>query len=1152
MGIRTINKIFFYNLPMKKLTTLLILLLCSLSNVLSQTYEELNQKLMEYYKKGEYATSIDYAEKAKIQAEKEFGKEHNNYAESLNNLAMLFKEMGAYDKAEPLFIESMDIYKKTLGPNNPEYATALNNLATFYFDLGKYDKAEPLFIESSAIRKKSLGQNHPSYAQSLNNLAMFYKKLGNYPKAEPLLGEALNSLKESLGSDHPSVAISMNNLAELYCDMSEYSKAEPLFIEALAIKKKSLGPDHPSNVMTLNNLANLYYKMGNYTKAEPLYIESLSILIKSLGSEHPLYALTLNNLASLYDQLGNYSQAERLYLEALNIRKRSLGLDHPDYAQSLNNMASLYLKIGNYEKAEPLFIQSLDIRKRSLGPAHPDYAQSLSNLAMFYNTVGNIQAAEQIFIESTNILKKSLGPNHPEYATALNNLALFYSEIGNYQKAEPLFIEASAIEKRVLGPDHVRYALSLNNLAGLYDKLGNYSKAESLFIEASAILKKVSGSYHPNYALSLNNLAALYGDLGNYTKAEQFYKEALNIREKSLGPNHPDYGVSLTNLAILYSRIEQYEKAEPLFIKANDNLNNQINKNFNFLSEVEREQFLENNVTYNFELLNSFILSRKEQNPLLAAISYDNELAHKGMLLSSNMALRQAIYDSSDSTLINTYDQFTDIHKKLSVLYTTPIAERKEDIDSMENAANKFEKELIIRGKDLPGVGNLTGLTNIKWKDVQQALKPGEVAVEFVDFQYYNRRWTDSTYYCALVLRKDYQYPKMIYLFEEKKLQELLSKPQATNNAYYITQLYSNKPDLPSVENQLSAQNILYQLIWRPIDSLLKGLNIIYIAPSGLLNKVAFNAIPMTDSTLLSDKYQINMVSSTRILAQKNRATVSFSGNYNAALYGGIEYDMDSTEMVASATRYEKSNNNMLTSRSVTIPAPDRGTTWLYLPGTFTEVSNIEKLFKTKLITYSLFTGKNATEESFKHLTDKNKSPDILHFATHGFFFPEIKPKLDDMANVAFRGGISNEPVFTYSENPLFRSGILLAGASRTWKNSQPILGIEDGILTAHEVSNINLSNTKLVVLSACETGLGDIKGSEGVYGLQRAFKMAGVQYIVMSLWQVPDYQTSELMLLFYTNCLNGMTIKDGFITAQQSLRKKYDPFYWAAFVLIE
>jgi CHAT domain-containing protein len=496
------------------------------------------------------------------------------------------------------------------------------------------------------------------------------------------------------------------------------------------------------------------------------------------------------------------------------------------------------------------------------------------------------------------------------------------------------------------------------------------------------------------------------------------------------------------------------------------------------------------------------------------------------------------------------------IHKTLSRLYLTPFDERKENIDSLENIANTFEKELIRKGEGMPDIENLTELTSIKWQDVQKALKQDEAAIEFIDFQYYDKRWTDSIFYCALLLRKDYTTPKMVYLFEEKQLKNLVSTSKATNNSYYITQLYSNKATLSSINNKTSSQNILYNLIWHPIDSLLNGINTIYLSPSGLLHKVAFNAIPISDSTFLSDKYQLNTVSSTRILAKTSKVMTQLSEDYSVTLYGGVEYDVDSTEMVAIARQFQKPGYDLFANRGITIPEDKRGITWLYLPGTLTEVSNIEKLFESKQITTTLYTGKNATEESFKHLTDNRKSPEIIHIATHGFYFPESQLKSPEMGMDVFRNsikpGFTNEPAFTYSENPLIRSGILFAGATRAWSNLPEIEGVEDGTLTAYEVSNMNLSNTQLVVLSACETGLGDVNSSEGVIGLQRAFKTAGVRYIIMSLWSIPDYQTSEMMSLFYNNWSDGMNISYAFGKAQKSMRQKYSPYYWAAFVIIE
>jgi tetratricopeptide (TPR) repeat protein len=1032
---------------------------------------------------------------------------------TLNGLVIKYEKEGNYPKAIEYSLQALDAAEKKYGKEHKNYIIWLNNLAVLYGDMGNYEKAEPLYIEALAIRKKTLGEDHPEYAASLSNLAMLYTYMGNFAKAEPLNIEALTIQKKVLGKNHPDYAASIINLALLYSKMGNYEKAEALYIEALAIRKKVLGKEHFYVAASLNNLAMLYFKMGNYEKAEPLYIEARDIAKKVLGEKSPYNATLLNNLALLYENMGNYEKAEKQYIEVIDILKRALGENNAEYATSLNNLGGLYIKMGNYTKAEPLLIEALAIRK------------------------------------------KALGENHSDYAASLNNLAMLYYKMSSYAKAEALYIEAKDINKRVLGESHPDYAVSLNNLAELNFKIGNYAKAEPLNIEALAIRKKALGENHPDYASSLNNLALLYTNMGNYAKAEPLYIEALTIKKKALGENHPDYATSLNNLAVLYDNTGNYAKAEPLYTEANNNINNQIRQNFGFMSETEKEQFV-SNIEFNFKGYNSFALHYKSQKPEFVSLNYNNELAHKGMLLLSNNALRKSVYDSNDSTLINIYDRFINTHKTLSKLYVKPIADRKMNIDSLENIAGNLEKALTIKGKNLPGFENLAGLANTKWQDVQLALKTDEAAIEFVNFQYYDKRWTDSTFYCALILRKEYKYPKMIYLFEEKQLQEIISTPKATNNATYITQLYSNGSNRPSLNSLADSRNQLYRLTWQPFDSLLKGIETIYLAPSGLLNKVAFNAIPVSDSIYLSDKYNISLLGSTRVLTQANKSELTSGVNLKAVFYGGIEYDVDKTEMIASARNYQKPQNDLLAGRSVNIPENTRGTTWAYLPGTLTEISNIEKLFKPKQISTTQYTGKQATEESFKHLSDNGGSPELIHIATHGFFFPEIKTEKAETGKVDFRGsnasGILNGSAFTHVENPLLRSGIILAGASHTWQNEPVIEGVEDGTLTAYEVSNINLYNTQLVVLSACETGLGDVKGSEGVFGLQRAFKMAGVRYIIMSLWQVPDYQTSELMTFFYTNFLNGMSIKNAFNTAQQTMRKKYDPFYWAAFVIIE
>lgn len=241
----------------------------------------------------------------------------------------------------------------------------------------------------------------------------------------------------------------------------------------------------------------------------------------------------------------------------------------------------------------------------------------------------------------------------------------------------------------------------------------------------------------------------------------------------------------------------------------------------------------------------------------------------------------------------------------------------------------------------------------------------------------------------------------------------------------------------------------------------------------------------------------------------------------------------------------------LLASRTINLlDEGTRGTKWDYLEWTKKEVNKIKLILDEKKIPAKLYTGENASEEAFKNECIM-KSPSLILISTHGFFFPEPEKDYEKMG-ISFQSGMDK---FTHFENPLLRSGLIFAGANRVWLGGKEIKGVEDGILTAQEVSNLDLTNTELVVLSACETGLGDIKSGEGVYGLQRAFKSAGAKAIIMTLWSVPDKETVELMERFYSNLIEkNMSNYEALSEAQKYMRNKYpdEPYKWAAFVLME
>ncbi|MEZ4926258.1 MAG: tetratricopeptide repeat protein [Saprospiraceae bacterium] len=881
---------------------------------------------------------------------------------------------------------------------------------------------------------------------------------------------------------------------------------------------------------------------SDFEKALKVTAAAEKIALEKFGRESAAYGSCSFNQGRVYHFERNYPEAEKWYVDALAIREKALGKEHPDYAASLNNLAALYNSMGQYEKAEPLIIEAKAIREKTLGKEHPHYATSLNNLANLYYVMGQYEKAEPLFKEAKAIQEKVLGKEHLDYAASLNNLAALYNSMGQYEKAEPLFLEAKAIREKALGKKHPNYATSLNNLAFLYYEMGQYEKAEPLIIEAKAIREKALGKEHPEYASSLNNLANLYNGMGQYEKAEPLIIEAKAIHKKALGKEHPEYAGCLDNLAALYKNIGQYENAEPLYQELSAVNKHMIEKAMLHLSEQELNDYL-STLSYRQDRILSF--TQSFVNTQLIPTCYDNSLFYKGFLLQAAGRIKQLAL--SDPTATENFNRLKGYQRRLAALYAKPIAERDSAlVAQLETQANDFEKDLARTV-----AGYEQAKRQVSWPEVQSALKPGEAALEFVHYRYYNPNATDSTMYAALVLQAGNAEPTFIPLFEERSLDTLLTS-SGVRRADYVNQLYTltDRGVIPSGK----LHKTLYDLLWKPLEPHLQGINTIYYSPSGLLHRLNLAAIPVNLDSVLADRYQLVELGSTRQLVVPSDAKPAANV---AVLFGGIHYDADDTAI--SQANAGLDSVSMATRGELSFSYTDstlRVGTWGPLPFTGREVSGVEKTLKAAGFQTSTSQGYAATEEAFKAIgrslrDDKKGSPRILHIATHGFFFPD--PKTSPANPLHTR---ENEPVFKMSDHPMIRSGLILAGGNHAWQTGKSLKpDMEDGILTAYEISQMNLSNTELVVLSACETGLGDIQGNEGVYGLQRAFKIAGAKYLIMSLWQVPDKETAYFMELFYKHLVDmDMDIPSAFRATQDELRANpfITPYQWAGFVLLE
>lgn len=846
----------------------------------------------------------------------------------------------------------------------------------------------------------------------------------------------------------------------------------------------------------------------------------------SIGPTTVAYARCCHDRGRTFYLKGDWSASEKCHLEALSIREKVLGKEHYDYVVSLNNVAFMNEKLGNYEKAEPLYLEAIAILGKTVGKEHLAYAKCLNSLAILYQQMGLYEKAEPIQLEVRAMREKTLGKEHIDYAATLNNLAVVYWSMGQYEKAEPLMIEAIAINEKKLGKEHPDYAKTLNSLASLYQQTGNYERAESIYLEANAILGKTLGTEHTEYAMSLNNLGTLYLKMGQYEKAERAILEGAAIWRKILGEQHPFNAISVFNLAEVCKNTGRFDQAAILFPELAERSQALTVRALQHLSEREMDAYL-NTYAVRQERTLSFA---RISGGRVADVCFDNSLFYKGFLLNAAGRIRRLAL--SDVNTAAKFEYLKSCQRRLAAQYAQPIADRS-GVEALENEANDLEKDLA---RTVKGYGD--AMRQVKWQDVQRALPPDGAAIEFVHFTFSGHQTTDSTLYAALLLLPGANTPKFIPLFEEKQLASLLKTEGRTQPDFY-NNLYA--PDKKG--------RLLYDLIWQPIAAELPAAATVYAAPSGLLHRLNLGAIPAPDGKTPAQKYHLTVLGSTRQLAVP--PTSAAAPNVTAMLYGGVQYD--ATPEVASHT--DPTSGDMSARRGADFAQNDstlRGENWHYLRWTEVEISAAAELMKGNGITPVSKKGAAATEESFKALGEGNPSPRILHIATHGFFFPDPHRTADPVTGVPQAVA---EKTFKVSKNPMIRSGLVLAGANHAWKTGKPAQpGLEDGILTAYEISQMNLSNTELAVLSACETGLGDLVGNEGVYGLQRAFKIAGVRYLIMSLWQVPDFQTQVFMSAFYKHWLAGkMAVPEAFRATQSELRTQYgEAFKWAGFVLVE
>lgn len=903
---------------------------------------------------------------------------------------------------------------------------------------------------------------------------------------------------------------------EFYSQSGNIEKAISFCKSSLDGNKYLYGLQSSEVGKSLYQLASLYYQKGCYKEAIDNGAQGLTIdLANNLADEDLVF--DYNNLSHYYSAVGDFSSAIEMAMKSKNILTKTDTVSE-NYAAVLTNLSKFNNSLGNYNDALLYAKRSLLLKEKTVGAGSESYAISLSNYAIAESNLGNYEEAINMNKRCLDTFFKYRGEDHIDNAVIWGNLSYNQACLGNYHDA----IVSGGNACRVFTINNIEnadYLSFLSNISYYYFQLacthGNnidnpqimeeLSKSVQFSDSAQHVAERINQSYLVLPTL-YNNKAILFSLQGNLDEAINEQLKACDFSDKST----LEYPELLQNLSLLYLFNGELEKALKTEKNAIELFDNRIKRNFQSISAFAISKYW-GTVS---DCYNNFIPKCAFHTRDKDAISYcydKTALFAKGFLLNSNIGIRELLLNEKDSDIIATVKEIQNLYSKLDNISTTN--PNFEEMEIITNEIKEKENGLVSKSS---AYRTYIDKMNFNWQSVQKELTTKDIAIEFLkcELGLYN----DSVLYIALALKKGYDSPILISLCNE---QELVGT------------------------DSLLAIEKLYELIWKPLESELTDVENIYFSPAGLLYNIGIEYLPYKDNLYMVDKYNMFRLSSTWRLVDNPSIGIL----PKAALFGNISYDMTDVNDVVLDDKDEFESPN----RSIASVISNRSG-FEKLRGTIMEIEEISDILNGNRIDCNIYSNKNGSENNFKKLSGKRCG--IIHLATHGMYVDFDSAEINiNKNNFAFIS-LNNTTEISGESRALTRSFLVMAGGNRLpCRQVIPIHG-NDGILTALEISRLNLRYVDLVVLSACQSALGDVT-DEGVLGLQRGFKKAGANTILMSLDKVDDDATKILMVEFYRNLMNGKSKQQSLKDAQKHLRKidngKYNkPKYWASFIMLD
>ncbi len=942
------------------------------------------------------------------------------------------------------------------------------------------------------------------------------------------------------GSQDPTA---LKERARALAKQGDYAKAVKAFEAAVAAAERAFGPNHQKTDIVVNELAIAHYQQGNYSVVEQLYLRVLHNTEARPGHDVGEVATCLNNLGALYDEMGDYGKAEENYTRSLSLRESSLQKNHPDLATNYSNLASVARNQGNTAKAIELYRQSIQLYGKQPRPDDTQIAIALNGLAESHVALGQYDLAEPLYLRSLKLREAKLGTNHPSLAITLNNLAGLYKRQKRFVEAEELYQRSLSIRQEKLGADHPGVATAFSNLASLYRDQGRYDEAIVLNEKALSIREAKLGNDHPSVAISLNNLGGLAMDLDQGSKADRLYQRSLKILNAKNGPDHPEVAMAYNNIAYLHAKLGDWSTAANDFDQSRRIVRKHVSQILPALSEADQLTFLKvTDENYLHAALSLALL--RHDDPAIAEVSAGWVLNAKGIAQQSVAQRMMLNLDLNDPAIGPSVKKLQEVRRELSRL--TGSAPKGDEAVRMQRVQVLREQEQQIGTEVARASGR--PVQNSQWVEldtVRSALKPKTVLIEIARFRrrdFYAKhadpnKW-QSPHYAAWIIPAANEGPvRMIDLGSAESMETAIrSMRQAL--ARSADSIRSNGE--AEAEQKLAGPlSEVAKIAFGPVVSQIGEATTLIVSPDASMWLIPWAALPLNDKRYAIEEYNLTYVISGRDVIRHD-----LTPRLNAPMVlADPDYDLAPTEVIA-ATRAMLRNLTQRRVVSKVRPAVDLPPV-SRLPATALEAQAI----LPKLESYCGKTPRqHLANEALEGVVKSIRQPQVLVLSTHGFFREDEETATDESGDASSRRGAA-------PENPLLRCGLLLAGCNS--RQLSAVADTDDGVLTGLEVAGIDLRGTELVVLSACETGLGEVRNGEGVAGLRQAFQLAGARSVIATLWEVPDVQTARLISDFFTHLSTSENQAAALRKAQlATIERRRDranaahPFFWAALTL--